>query len=64
MPETGYSAFTPTLDKSNRVLKEIEETYGWPKARRNQSYAVFRAVLHARRDIRSGMPRALAGLVP
>ena len=50
MPETGYSAFATTLDKTNRVLKQIEEAYGWPKDRRNQSYAALRAVLHALRD--------------
>jgi len=50
MPDTGYSAFATTLDKTNRVLKEIEEAYGWPKVRRNQSYAALRAVLHALRD--------------
>jgi uncharacterized protein (DUF2267 family) len=32
------------------VLREIEEAYGWPKERRNQSYAALRAVLHAVRD--------------
>jgi uncharacterized protein (DUF2267 family) len=50
MSDTGYSAFATTLDKTNRVLKEIEEAYGWPKSRRNQSYAALRAVLHAVRD--------------
>jgi len=50
MPETGYSAFATTLDKTNRVLREIEEAYGWPKVRRNQSYAALCAVLHALRD--------------
>jgi uncharacterized protein (DUF2267 family) len=39
-----------TVDKTNRVLKEIEETYGWPKDRRNQSYTALRVVLHALRD--------------
>jgi uncharacterized protein (DUF2267 family) len=50
MVETGFSAFSTTVDKTNRVLKEIEEAYGWPKERRNQSYAALRAVLHALRD--------------
>jgi uncharacterized protein (DUF2267 family) len=38
------------LDKTNHVLKEIETAFGWPKERRNQSYAALRAVLHALRD--------------
>lgn len=50
MADTGYAAFTATVDKTNRVLKEIEAAYGWPKERRNQSYAALRAVLHALRD--------------
>ena len=39
-----------TVDKTNRLLKDIEQAYGWPKERRNQSYAALRAVLHAVRD--------------
>jgi uncharacterized protein (DUF2267 family) len=50
MVDTGYAAFTATVDKTNRVLKEIEAAYGWPKERRRQSYAALRAVLHALRD--------------
>jgi uncharacterized protein (DUF2267 family) len=50
MAETGYSSFNTTVDKTNRLLKQIEEAYGWPKERRNQSYAALRAVLHALRD--------------
>jgi uncharacterized protein (DUF2267 family) len=50
MAETGYSSFNTTVDKTNRVLKDIEHTYNWPKERRNQSYAALRAVLHALRD--------------
>jgi uncharacterized protein (DUF2267 family) len=50
MSDAVYSAFATTLDKTNRVLKEIEEAYGWSKVRRNQSYAALRAVLHALRD--------------
>jgi uncharacterized protein (DUF2267 family) len=50
MAETGFSSFSTTVDKTNRVLREIEEAYGWPKERRNQSYAALRAVLHALRD--------------
>ena len=50
MPDTGYRSFDTTVDKTNHVLKEIEQAYGWPKDRRNQSYAALRAVLHAIRD--------------
>lgn len=50
MTDTGYPAFTATLDKTNRILKEIEAAYGWPLDRRNQSYAALRSVLHALRD--------------
>jgi uncharacterized protein (DUF2267 family) len=50
MAETGYSSFNATVDKTNRILRNIEETYHWPKERRNQSYAALRAVLHALRD--------------
>lgn len=45
-----YSAFETSLDKTNRILKDIEEAYGWPKDRRNQSYAALRTVLHLLRD--------------
>lgn len=47
---TGYHSFDTTVDKTNRLLKEIEQEYGWPKERRNQSYAALRGVLHALRD--------------
>src|ERR1700755_489629 len=50
MVDAGFAAFSTTVDRTNRVLKEIESTYGWPKERRNQSYAALRAVLHALRD--------------
>jgi uncharacterized protein (DUF2267 family) len=50
MAETGYASFSTTVDKTNRVLKDIEQAYNWPKERRNQSYAALRAVLHALRD--------------
>ncbi len=48
--DNGSSSFKTTEDKTNRLLREIEEAYGWPKERRNQSYAALRAVLHAVRD--------------
>ena len=50
MSSTGYRTFDTTLEKTNGVLKNIEEAYGWPKERRNQSYGGLRAVLHALRD--------------
>jgi uncharacterized protein (DUF2267 family) len=50
MADSGFSSFNATVDKTNRVLKQIEQAYGWPKERRNQSYAALRAVLHALRD--------------
>jgi uncharacterized protein (DUF2267 family) len=50
MTKTGYRSFDTTVDKTNRILKQIEEAYGWPKERRNQSYNALRAVLHALRD--------------
>jgi uncharacterized protein (DUF2267 family) len=50
MADTGYSSFNTTVDKTNRVLNEIERACGWTKAQRNRSYAALRAVLHAVRD--------------
>jgi uncharacterized protein (DUF2267 family) len=50
MGNTGFSSFKTTEDKTNRVLRDVEKAYGWPKERRNQSYAALRAVLHAVRD--------------
>jgi uncharacterized protein (DUF2267 family) len=50
MADTGFSAFSTTVEKSNLVLKEIEEAYGWPPDRRQQSYDALRSVLHALRD--------------
>lgn len=50
MVDTGFAPLSATVDKTNRVLRDIEESFGWPKERRNQSYAALRAVLHAVRD--------------
>ncbi|MFG2888025.1 DUF2267 domain-containing protein [Streptomyces sp. NPDC048248] len=50
MVETGFSSFNTMVDKANRLLRDIEEVYGWPKERRKQSYAALRAVLHPLRD--------------
>ncbi|MBE1490262.1 uncharacterized protein (DUF2267 family) [Plantactinospora soyae] len=50
MPNNSYSVFESSLDKTNLILKDIEQAYGWPKERRNQSYAALRTVLHLLRD--------------
>ncbi|WP_432971419.1 DUF2267 domain-containing protein [Dactylosporangium sp. CA-233914] len=47
---TGYHTFSSTVDKTNHLLKDIEQVYGWPRERRNQSFAALRSVLHAVRD--------------
>lgn len=31
MSDAGFAAFSATVDKTNHVLKEIEEDFGWPK---------------------------------
>lgn len=50
MSNTGFAPFTTTIDKTNRILHQIEDAFGWPRERRNQSYAALRGVLHALRD--------------
>ncbi|MFI6068194.1 DUF2267 domain-containing protein [Micromonospora sp. NPDC051227] len=50
MADSMISAFESSLDKTNLILKDIENAYGWPKDRRNQSYAALRTVLHLLRD--------------
>ena len=50
MSMTGYPSFDTTVQKTNRLLKEIEQEYGWPQERRGQSYHALNAVLHALRD--------------
>ncbi|MEU7591070.1 DUF2267 domain-containing protein [Micromonospora sp. NPDC049230] len=50
MADAMISAFESSLDKTNLILKDIENAYGWPKNRRNQSYAALRTVLHLLRD--------------
>lgn len=50
MSGTGYHTFDSTVDKTNHLLNEIEQAYGWPRSRRNQSFAALRATLHALRD--------------
>jgi hypothetical protein len=37
MGDTGLNSLKTAEDKTNRVLCEIEEGYGWPKERRNHS---------------------------
>jgi uncharacterized protein (DUF2267 family) len=50
MAEQLHSAFESSMDKTNVILKDIENAYGWPKEKRNQSYAALRTVLHLLRD--------------
>ncbi|MDG4809894.1 DUF2267 domain-containing protein [Micromonospora sp. WMMD1120] len=50
MADAMLTAFESSLDKTNLILKDIEAAYGWPKERRNQSYAALRTVLHLLRD--------------
>jgi uncharacterized protein (DUF2267 family) len=50
MPVRASTSFDSTVQKTQRILKEIENAYGWPKERRNRSYAALRSVLHAVRD--------------
>jgi uncharacterized protein (DUF2267 family) len=50
MADTGFSSFNVTVDKTNKLLRQIESAYGWPKEQRNQSYSALRATLHALRD--------------
>lgn len=46
---TGLDIFDTTIEKTNLLLRSIEEEFGW-KNRRNQSYLALRTVLHAIRD--------------
>lgn len=50
MTEVGFPAFDATVQKTNHLLKHIAGAYGWPKERRNQSYAALRSVLQTLRD--------------
>lgn len=34
MVETGFSSFDTMVDKANRLLKDVEEAFEWPKERR------------------------------
>ena len=65
MGDTGYAGFDQTIEKANHILHDIEQAYGWPKDRRNQSYAALRTVLHALRDrLPVGESVQLAGQLP
>lgn len=50
MTSTGFAEFDTTIQKTNEILKEIEDKLGWVN-RRNQSYSILRAVLHTLRDL-------------
>jgi uncharacterized protein (DUF2267 family) len=46
---TQVEVFETTIQKTNSLLKDIDEEFGWGD-RRKQAYAGLRAVLHALRD--------------
>jgi uncharacterized protein (DUF2267 family) len=50
MSDTGYAAFSTTVDKTNQVLNEIQLLYGWDSSHRELAYHALRSVLHALRD--------------
>jgi uncharacterized protein (DUF2267 family) len=50
MPNNPVTTFETSLDKTNLILKDIEQAYGWSKEQRNQSYLALRTVLHLLRD--------------
>lgn len=50
MATNPNSTFETSIEKTNLILKDIEQAYGWTKAERNQSYAALRTVLHLLRD--------------
>ncbi len=50
MAEQLQSAIDSSTEKTNLILKDIENAYGWPKEQRNQSYCALRTVLHLLRD--------------
>jgi uncharacterized protein (DUF2267 family) len=49
MTTSGLDVFDETLQKTNLLLREIEQHYGW-EGRRHQSYSAVRAVLQTLRD--------------
>ncbi len=50
MAEQLSTAIESSIEKTNLILKDIEQAYGWPKSQRNQSYCALRTVLHLLRD--------------
>jgi uncharacterized protein (DUF2267 family) len=50
MVYTGLAVFDTTVDKTNHVLRRIEQDFGWSKDQRKMSYHALRAALHALRD--------------
>ncbi|MEU4640965.1 DUF2267 domain-containing protein [Micromonospora sp. NPDC049460] len=50
MAEQLQSAIESSMQKTNEMLRDIEQAYGWPKEQRNQSYCAMRTVLHLLRD--------------
>jgi len=46
---TGYDVFDTTIQKTNKLLKGIEERCGW-QGQRQHSYMALRVILHALRD--------------
>ena len=50
MPNRPDTTFETSLDKTNLILKDIEQEFGWSKEQRNQSYLALRTVLHLLRD--------------
>ncbi|WFE20163.1 DUF2267 domain-containing protein [Solwaraspora sp. WMMD937] len=50
MTTAQLTAIDATVDKTNRLLSEIEHELGWPAQRRQQSYSALAAVLHTLRD--------------
>ncbi|MFY1632009.1 DUF2267 domain-containing protein [Solwaraspora sp. WMMB335] len=50
MATAQLSTIDATVARTNRMLGEIEQVFGWPAQRRHQSYVALTAVLHALRD--------------
>jgi uncharacterized protein (DUF2267 family) len=49
MASTGLDVFDQTVQKTNTLLKAIEEEFNWEE-HRHLSYALLRTVLHSLRD--------------
>ncbi len=50
MAEQLQSAIDASTQKTNLMLQDIEEAFGWPRGQRNQSYCALRTMLHLLRD--------------